>query len=313
MFAVDKERLIAFENDFDPANPAASRIRILGYGKFSTVFSIEGMEEVALKRLPPFPTAEACGHHERALRAYHMLLRDTVGLSLVPQQCIPLTNADGEHLLYIAQERQPVENIGDVVLEECSDDEAAAVFDAVLRNVLRVWYRNEIEKELDVPGSLMGLDAELANWAVRLEEGRVTDIRYLDTTTPLFRRLGRDLVAPEFMLESVPGPLAKFVRQDFIGDVLERYYDLRLVLIDLVADLYAQDQEDRIPLALDVVNGFLEYDAADLYIEPITREEIDRYARREARFWKRYLALSRFKRFVTTRALRQKYNFVLPE
>lgn len=309
----DPDLLLAFENQFDPAHPAASPLHVLGHGKFSTVFQIDGLDDVALKRLPPFPTAAMRALYARSLNAYHMLLRDAVGLNVVDQRCIPITNAAGEHVLYIAQERLPSESIGDYVLARCSDEQAAELFSAVVRNVLRVWYRNEIEKELDMPGSLTGLDAQLSNWAVAFDEGHVADVFYLDTSTPFFRRLGKDRLEPELFLSSVPSPLAGLVRQHFIGDVLERYYDLRLVLLDFLADLYDIGEEERLPLALDLVNYFLAHEAADLYVDPIAREEVDRYAREDARFWKRFLALSRLKRFTSTRLLRRRYHFTLPQ
>lgn len=311
--AVDPERLLAFENQLDPAHPAASGLRVLGHGKLSTVFQADALGDVALKRLPPFPSVAARALYERALNAYHMLLRDTVGLPVVEQRCIPLTNAAGEHVLYIAQARQPSDRIGHRVLAGCgTDDEVAALLAAVVRSTLRVWYRNEIEKELDVPGSLMGLDARLSNWAVTMDGARVVDVAYLDTGTPFFRRLDQDHLEPELFLSSVPSPLARLVRPHYVGGVLTRYYDLRLVLVDLLADLYEIDQADRLALALHVVNRILATEADDLCVDPIAPNEVERYAWKDARFWRRFLALSRFKRFTTTRVFRRKYAFLLP-
>lgn len=309
---VDLERLRAFEDRFDPARPNGSLLEVLGHGRFMTCFTIEGMETVALKRLPPFPNASARALYERALNAYHMLLRDTVGLNVVEQRCIPITNAAGEYVLYIAQLRQPADAMVDRVLARCSDEEAAAVFAAIVRNVLRVWYRNEIEKELEVPGSVMGLDAQLSNWAVAVEDGRVVDMMYLDTGTPFFRRLDQDHLEPGLFLSGLPMAFARSTRHRYIVDVLTRYYDLRIVLIDLVAGLYAIDQVARVPLALEVVNHVVTTEAADLRIEPITLREVERFAGDDRRYWRRFLSLSRFKRFTSTRIFRRKYPFLLP-
>lgn len=310
--SVDVDQLLAFENRLNPGLPEESRIHVLGHGKFSTVFQLEGLEAVALKRLPPFPTAAARAFYERALNIYHMLLGETIGLDVVDQCCIPLTNKDDEHILYIAQARQPDAHIGHRVLQHCTEEEARAVLEAILHNVLRVWYRNEIEKELDVPGSLTGLDAQIANWAVTLEDGRVRRIVYLDTGTPFFRRLGRDRLEPDVFLASVPATMSWLVRRAFVQDVLDRYYDLRLVLIDMLASFYEADLEARVPQALEVVNDFVTTEAADLYIAPVARAEVEASARKDAYFWRRFLRLARVKRFCTTRLLRQKYNFMLP-
>lgn len=310
--AFDPEQLLAFENGFDPAYPAASGVRVLGHGRFTTIFEIDALEGVALKRLPPFPTAADRALHERALNAYHMLLKDTVGLDVVPQRCIPVTNQAGEYVLYIAQARQPAAAIADRVLAVCDDDTAAEIFAAVLQGMLRVWYRNEIEKELDVPGSLMGLDARLSNWSVAGVGSEGAALRYLDTGTPFFRRLGKDRLEPELFLQSVPSTLSGLVRPRFVGDVLERYYDLRLVLLDFLGGLHVIGQEARVPLALELVNHVVLNDAEDLYIDPFTAEEVARYARQETRFWRRFLTLSRVKRFTSTKVLRRRYHFSLP-
>lgn len=310
--SVDIDQLLSFENQLDPARPAASGIRILGHGRFSTVFEAPGLPGLALKRLPPYPSSTARAMHERALNAYHMILRGTVGLNVARQRCVSFTNRHGEHVLYIAQEMQPYNTIGDRVLSQCTEEQAPLVIDAVLRQVLRVWHRNEIEKELDVPGSITGLDAQLSNWSVVLDEDGVRQVVYLDTGTPFFRRLGRDLLEPDLMLGSVPLPLVGLVRPHFVRDVLDRYYDLRRVVIDFVGGFYAIDQAERVPLALSRVNAFLTTEAEDLEIEPIDQREVEVYARRDERFWKKFLTLSRIKRFGKTRILRQKYNFSLP-
>jgi hypothetical protein len=310
--SLDTDQLLSFENQLDPARPAASGIRVLGNGRFSTVFEAPGLPNVALKRFPPYPTSTARAMHERALNAYQMILRGTVGLNVARQRCVSITNRHGEHVLYIAQEMQPYNTIGDRVLRKCTDAEVPSVINAVLRQVLRVWHRNEIEKELDVPGSITGLDAQLSNWSIVLDEQGVRQTVYLDTGTPFFRRLGRDLLEPDLLLGSVPLPLVGLVRQHFVRDVLDRYYDLRRVVIDFVGGFYAMDQAQRVPLALDQVNAFLGKEAEDLEIEPLGLHEVEAYARRNERFWKKFLTLSRIKRFGTTRILRQKYNFSLP-
>ena len=94
--------------------------------------------------------------------------------------------------------------------------------------------------------------------------------------------------------------------------LLRRGERLRLVLLDLLADLHASDQGSRLPLALHVVNHILTSETPDLYVDPIATEEVERFARQETRFWKRYLALSRLKRFATTKVFRRRYSFVLP-
>jgi hypothetical protein len=68
---VDLDLLREFELGLDPQHPERSRIpaRILGYGEISTVFEIqaEGMQDLALKRLPLFHTREEVERYRAAL------------------------------------------------------------------------------------------------------------------------------------------------------------------------------------------------------------------------------------------------------
>jgi hypothetical protein len=60
------------------------------------------------------------------------------------------------------------------------------------------------------------------------------------------------------------------------------------------------------------VNRWLAEDAADLGGDPIRADDVDRYYRNDAKTLELYLRARRFDRFVRTRLLRQRYDFILP-
>lgn len=310
---IDIDRLTAFEHQFNPAYPTAGHFNILGYGKISTVFTIDGLDLVALKRLPPFPSSKARMLHEHAINSYHLILQKTIGLDLADQECISVTNHRGEYILYIVQVQQPADTIGDRLVKQCSETETVSIIETVLRHTLRVWHRNEIDKELDISGNITGFDARLSNWSITLNEGRVDRSIYLDTGTPFYRRLDKDQLDPFLYLNSIPASLARRLSKTYVQDHLDRYYDLRWVLLDFITEFSEIGQTKRIPLAIEVINRFLDTDASDLYIHPISELELNRFAKTKAHFWRQFLRNARLKRFFMAKVLRRTYQFSLPE
>ncbi len=92
-----------------------------------------------------------------------------------------------------------------------------------------------------------------------------------------------------------------------LDDVIGRYYDKRKVLIDLIGNLFKEQQADLIPLFLEVANE----KTADL-IDPLNKEEVDSYYKEDKMIWTLFLALRRADRFITTKLLRKRYEFILP-
>lgn len=308
---IEVDWLQGFEERFDPARlktDGTAAVHLLGCGRLIAALGLAEQPEVALKRLPPFPSPEARSLYRRAVDAYHVVLKDQIGLDVPEQRCVAVTSPEGAPVLYIVQTRQEPETFAPYVLAHASEEEVEAILEALLHHTVRVWNRNEI----DGPESLTGLDARLANWTLLLEEGKVGAVGYVDTTTPFVRRIGHDLLDPEVFLQRVPGPLAGLLRSG-LHRAHARYYDLRLVLIDFVADLYTVGQAERIPLALEVINRFLHSDQGeDFYLDPITRAEVDGHHRKDTRFWTTFRTLSRVNRFFTATLFRQPYPHVLP-
>ena len=87
---------------------------------------------------------------------------------------------------------------------------------------------------------------------------------------------------------------------------------VRCVLTDAGANVHKEGRPDRIPLGRERVNRWLAEDVPDLGGRPIRAEDVDRYYRSDAKTLELYLRARRFDRFVRTRLLRQRYDFILP-
>jgi hypothetical protein len=100
------------------------------------------------------------------------------------------------------------------------------------------------------------IDGQLSNW-VWLESKGGHRLVYIDTSTPLFKRAGKETLNPDLLLKSAPGPLRAIIKLFFLDDVMNRYYRHRDVYIDLVANLYKEQRPDLIPVFLEKINLYL--------------------------------------------------------
>jgi len=102
------------------------------------------------------------------------------------------------------------------------------------------------------------------------------------------------------------------LRLFFLKDVVKRYYDLRRVAIDLVANLYKEQRPDLIPDAVGAINRFFTDEAADLGVPPIDEKTVRSYYRQDALIWSLYLAMRKVDRFIRRRLLHREYPYILP-
>lgn len=312
MLNIDREFLLAFENQLDPARPEAGKIpaRVVGYGEISAVFAIEGVDGAVFKRLPPFATPAQRSNYLQVLHDYCRDLREHVGIRVIDYTCVELENRDAEHILYVCQPRLPEEAICNRIFHSGDEASIRQITEQLLRHLTDLWRRNREQ----APALLLGIDAQLSNWAVLEPSGKVGEsgLVYFDMTTPFVRRSGIEGLNTEIFLQSVPPFLVWIVRLAFLQQVLDRYYDFRSVLIDFAANLYKEKLGQHIPLVIETINEFLQTGAADLAVTPLQQKEIASYYREDAFIWTIFLAFRRFDRFLKTRLLKRKYNFILP-
>ena len=260
---VDLELLRRFEQELDPEFPERCEIptRVLGYGEISTVLEIgQGpAANLAYKRMSMFKTEPEAERYEILYKEYIQALQERVGLPVVSSTIVRLVDADsGRIVVYIIQEKLPAETIGHKVIHHILHDDAKRLILAVLREIKKVSDFNRQHK-----GRLeAGFDAQISNWAVVNFDPEVPalneeiDLVYFDTSAPLLRKNGQEQLNSELFLRCAPSFLIPILRLLFLEDVMTRYYDVRKVTIDLLANFYKEQQSDLVPGLVDVVNRF---------------------------------------------------------
>ena len=149
----------------------------------------------------------------------------------------------------------------------------------------------------------MALDGQLSNWI--LTENN--EILYIDTSTPLFKLNNIEQLNPELILKTAPSFLRWILRLFFLKDVMGRYYDHRLVYLDLIANLYKEQRPDLIPTAIEIINNYINVNE-----KPFDIKEVEKYYKEDKLIWTLFLAFRRFDKWFTTKILRRRYEFILP-
>jgi hypothetical protein len=312
---IDAGMLQKFEAGLDPLNPHLSKISadIIGYGEMSTIFVINhpGQENIAYKRMPIFRSPDEMDAYERLFAEYNARLKD-VGLNIPGCASAKVIPGKGNSVIYIAQERCPEASIGNAVIHTLDENSVRLLFLRVLRELKKVFAWNREQAALT-----FGIDGQISNWAVKdYQEGKPvteeTELFYIDTSTPLMRKDGVEQLNPELFLRSTPSFLVWLIRMFFLQGVMTRYYDYRLVAIDLIANFYKEQRPEYIPMLIATANNFFAGEGASFGMAPITEKQIVSYYREDATIWRVYLAFRKIDRFLHRRILNKPYAYILP-
>jgi len=212
------------------------------------------------------------------------------------------------------QRKLSAETIGDKIIRNVSEQEIEVLIRSILRQLLKVWDFNAREK----PNVEVAIDGQVSNWAVRdpsaIKDGIREDVEliYLDTSTPLFRESGIEQLDVELFLRPTPPGVRYILKKFYLDDIVNRYYDFRKVIIDLVANFFKEQRPELVPVLLDLANGFLSTEASSHDIAPITFKEVEDYYKDDASTWKLYLRMRRLHRFIRSKILRRYYAYILP-
>lgn len=302
---VDRELLRRFEAGFDPRRPERSAIpaRVLKQGRVSTVLAIEqdALAKLAFKRLALFRSAAEAEHYEALHRRYVRTLGERIGLRVMPSMIVRLDDAaPGRIILYIVQEQALEDATGHWAIYRLSPNDVNRLLLGVLAEAARVFDFNQQHRGTQE----LGFDLRLSNWTILgfdperpfLPERH--RLAYLDTSTPLMRRNGRELLDMDIFLRSMPAYIPGFVRRSVLSDFASRYYDFRRAVVDLIADLHSEGRADLIPWLTDTVNWFFLAERNAEHFQPLTVTEVNAYHRRDMRYWQTYTALRRLVRVV---------------
>jgi hypothetical protein len=299
-----------FEERLDPARPAAGEgpVEIIGYGEVSTVLSISALPQWVCKRMAGFRDAAGVERYLGAVRRYLALLRE-LGVRVAETVPVPVYTCASGHVVYLLQPKLDPRTLGNSLLREADEAVLLACVDRVLACVRILLLANRTS----AGGRTLTVDAQLSNWHFPVRDGEVGEATLVDVGTPFMRLDGVDEMGIECFLAPVPSPLRWLYRRArAVERYIDDYFDGHELLADLLGNFHKEGRPDRIPLVLAHVNRWLEGPGTDLGVRVLEREEVDRYYRKDARLLELFLKLRRLDRFVRTRIMRRRYNFILP-
>ncbi|MFX1561353.1 MAG: DUF6206 family protein [Promethearchaeota archaeon] len=314
---IDTDLLKEFEEGLDPAKPEESPIpaHVLGYGEISTVFEIlhEGQSDIAFKRMPLFDNMEQVERYRDVYDRYHNRFKQ-IGIEIPEYGSVSIETDKGRIVLYLYQKKLPAESIGNSLIHHVSEQGVQNLVLTVLRQLNRVWEFNK-RKSPDVE---VAIDGQISNWALKSFSGEYVDpeagaeLLYLDTSTPLFREDGEEQLDVELFLRPTPPLIRWYLKKYYLHEIVDRYYDFRKVVIDLVANFLKEQRSELVPSLIELVNNYFSTEATDYNITPITLEEVEEYYEDDASTWKLYLRVRKAHRFIKTKILRGYYAYILP-
>jgi len=300
---VDENLLTEFESGLNPQHLENSSIpaTLIGFGEISAIFQVGDQANTAFKRLPLFADRPSARTYISKYNEYCELL-GAAGLNLPPDNTCIISAARRPVVLYIAQQRLPSERFAHRLIHRLEAGEMSQLLESIVAEIAKIWRYNQS----GLPDRELALDGQLSNW-VWLESESGMTLFYIDTSTPIFRKHGMEQMDPELFLKSAPFFLRWIIRLLFLDDVMQRYYQPRQVYIDLAANLYKEQRPDLIEPLVDIINRYLMDNE-----EPLSLKEIEKYYREDKLIWALFLAFRRIDRWLTTRILRRRYEFILP-
>lgn len=309
---IDKELIRDFEQALNPFQPEAHPIKnkIIGYGEMTTIIEI-GDSDLAYKRMPMFKSAREASEYTDLHNAYTKHLEQDIGVNVLSTKTEVLSNSVKVPTVYIAQEKLSKHSIVNKALHTLNTRSALLVLNAIFGEIKKVYQYNRDNED----GLEFAIDGQASNWALTPYKGEVEvpydfKLFYLDTSTPLIRKNGIEQLDTELFLRSAPSFLVWVIRLFFVKDVVNRYYDMRKVYIDLLANLYKEKKADLIPEALSRANAHLLEFMPNAKL--IDESEVKAYYKEDAFIWRFYLAARKVDRFLH-RLIGKTYPYILPK
>ena len=313
---INLDTLKKLERSIDTLNPEGGQvpINILGYGEISLVFElVDDPENLAYKRIPIFDTEKQVKRHIWAYNEYNRILQKDVGLNLPDYDVAWFKDDQGHIQFYCVQEKIPAESVGNRLIHVLPKQDIFNLVLLALREMKKVWSFAKSNKKIDV-----GLDGQISNFAVigfNPNSPKIdmdTKLCYLDTSTPMFRINGAEAMEAVLFLKSTPWFLSPLVKAAFLDEVIDRYYDWRLVTIDLIANFFKEQRPELIPGTIRLINKFFMDEASEFNMDPITFIEVDKYYKNDKMIWVIFQNARKIDRYIKTKLTHKKYNFYLP-
>ncbi len=312
---IPSEVIMDFEKKLNPAYPEKSEVelRVIGYGEISTTFNIPHpcCQDLVFKRIPIFENVEQLKDYI-ALYVDYIELLEKNGIELPEHGYVALTTEDERVVFYDIQKLLPADSIGNKIIHQVSDEECFTLFRMVYDRLSSLWRYNASGGEKH-----LGLDGQISNWSLPdfQNHKRVSEemkMVYIDVSTPMIKVGDQHLLNAELFLKSTPPGLRWIAKKFFLQDVLDRYHNLHLVLVDIIGNLYKEKREDLVPRLVDFTNDYIEKNLSDLDIKKLTLEEVQKYYKEDAFIWSFYLTARKIDRFIKNKILGKRYEFILP-
>lgn len=304
----------------------ALAVKILGIGEITTTIEVVGdgalrrkkpggneWVSLAVKKAPSFPDRDSAQKYCEVCYEYENFLSNNLGIKTPYAEHRLVPGQDGRWLVYNLQERLPGESIACIIIQVAGQE----VIDRLVLRILAE-FKKLFEWNLAHPEYLVGFDGQIPNWAfIRFGPGHQTiaedePLLYLDTTTPFIRKNGQEQLDAKIFSKSIPVFLRPIIEATLMGEVIDRYYRPRDVVLDLIASFITHHRPDQVPRMVALVNRWLAGEAAGLGLKPFAQKEIFSYNRQDVLIWKFFRQMKRLDRFVTEKILRGKYEQRLP-
>jgi len=302
---VDQLYIDDFEKCLNPVTPEDSRLpfKILGYGEISSIFSMDKYPDIVFKRLPVFPDRASALVYRDHYFEYTSHLKKA-GINLPEEQAL-ITHVEGcPHVLYLAQHLFARDTFCNHLIHTLDRDQIAAMVETIIQTMNRVRVYNETY----LPKIEIAVDAQLSNWTWPIENQK-RKLYLIDTSTPFYRINGREQLDVRLLLKSMPFMIRLFINLINLEDVVARYYDYRMVFLDIIGNLIKEQARDLIPFFLEITNKKI---MDDFKLKPICLKEVESYYQKDKMIWMTFSTLRRIDRFVTSRLLGKRYEFLLP-
>ncbi len=293
---IDIKHIQEFENGLNPQYPEKSKIpaQIVGYGEISSIFKIQPYHGWVFKRLPLFTSHQEAEIYIKKYNTYVNYLKKA-GISLPKDDAFIVKGK--KVVLYLAQEALNKGDLCQNKLQKLPPKKALKLIENIFKEIKKIAEFNNTNAEIS-----LSIDGQISNWA-EVDNNLI----YFDTSTPLFKIKSVEQLNPELLLNSTPRALRWLIRKFFLQEVMDRYYNLRLIYVDLIANLYKEKKTELISDSINLANNLLPKNAIQ-----ITAKEITKYYQDDKFIWQLFLALRRLDRWLTNRVFRKQYEYILP-
>jgi len=268
-------------------------VKIIGFGEISTILQFYQQPRWVVKRMPIFDTTDQAKKYCETYLQYNQLL-EQAGINIPSHK--EYVVGENPVTLYLLQDAFLSEQIVNNTLINTAKEQQKEIMHLVVKEIDKVFQYNQTA-ESDYQ---LSCDGQASNWAIADGE-----IFYVDTSTPLFKINNIEQLEYELLLKSTPTFLRGIIRYFFIEEVMERYYQQRLVYTDLIANLEKEQLAALIPDAVEIVNSYLN--------RPLSVKEIRQYYRQDKLIWQMFLVFRKFDRWLHRHLWRKPYQYLLPE